>query len=110
LHKEEADESPTNQDKEINMSNNTRNQENTATYLVQSFVGSERRIPYQLNPYDLTLLFIIARYIDMPLGYCCVKQENLAIEGGMSLRQVKYYRGKLHHYILGEVLTGMPII
>ncbi len=44
---------------------------------------------YKLNSFHREILRVIARYCDMYLGYCCLSQEKIAIECGMSIRECK---------------------
>lgn len=97
------------------------NHYDTATYLVQNFIGSHKAYELGLDPYDLIILFTIARYLDMPLKKCFGKQITLAKDCHMSIRQFKYRseelhkdgfilrykKGKLYHYELGSLLTGI---
>lgn len=98
-----------------------KQQTDKALYLLTSFINSEKSYQVKLTPYDIAILFIIARYVDMPLGVCCVKQVNLAKECRMSERQLRdrinylcdmkllsrYFRGKLAYHELGELITGI---
>lgn len=104
---------------------NTRNpsKENSSTYLVQRFIASEFSHEYELKPYDLVILFVIARYLDMPKSACFAKQKQLAKECRMSERFFRdrtiylqslgllhrIIRWKLYSYELGGVITGNPL-
>lgn len=92
-----------------------------AHYQLTKFIGSDDYYDYDLTPYDLAILFIISRYLDMPKGLCCLKQIKLARECRMSERELRrscdrlvdqkilfrYIKGKLYYYELGESITGI---
>lgn len=91
-------------------------------YLLNRFINSEIFFELEITPYDITILYLIGRYLDMPSGFCMLKQANFAKECRMSLRQFKlrteylfknkiifrYYSKKLYCYEYGEILTGFP--
>jgi hypothetical protein len=95
--------------------------ENTSTYLVQSFLASEKSYELNINVYDMAILYTIARYLDMPKNQCFGKQSKLAQECRMSLREFKrrtnylsenkvilrYLKGKLYQYAFGEKISGI---
>lgn len=101
--------------------NFVKKQEWTFTHLVQKFMVSEKAHELKLDPYDLIILFNIARYLDMPFKKCFGKQTTLSFDCHMSRnefqrRSVKlqklnliqrYLKGKLYHYELGEELTNI---
>lgn len=90
----------------------------TAHYQLCCFIGENKHHHFDLTPFDITILFMICRYLDMPGGKCFAKQTTLAIECKMSVRQFKkstkklhdlkiierIIRGKLYHYYIGENL------
>lgn len=92
-----------------------------AVYLVQRFLFSDRAKQYNLTPYDVSILFVIASYLDMPAGKCFGKQITLAESTFMSVREFKrrseklstdgfllrYMKKKLYHYELGRIITGV---
>ena len=98
--------------------------EHTAHYYFTSFIGSEKYYDFNLNPYDLAILTVICRYLDMPKKFCLARQTYLANEARMSERQfrnsinklirlkilTRYSRKKLHGYELGEMLTNVSNI
>lgn len=89
-------------------------------FLLLEFIASKRHYDFDLNPYDLAILMIICRYLDMPLNRCFAKQTTLAKECLMSERQfrrsceklikhdliIRTCRGSLYNYYLGEALTN----
>ena len=95
------------------------NTKHKASYQVNRFISSENYYEFELTPFELVILFIIARYLDMPKGKCFAKQTVMAKECGMSIRQFKSsskklcelglltrgMRGKLYHYYLGDKLS-----
>ena len=103
--------------------NDTRNygKENTSTYLVQKFIASEKSHEIKLLPIDIVILFIIARYLDMPKGECFAGQKTLGRECRISAEYFgdrciylvqqkvifRFIRGKGFGYNLGELLTGI---
>lgn len=108
------------------MINDTRfsqkvNIHHTNTNLVQTFIASELSHEIELVPLDITILFVIARYLDMPKKECFAKQTVLAHEcrtdrthfGRRSSYLVsqhllfRFLRGKLYRYELGEIITGV---
>lgn len=101
--------------------NNTRKYRkvNRATYLVQAFLASEFSHEYELIPADLVILFIVARFLDMPKKSCFGKQKNLAKECRMTERNfrrrceylqslnllIRIQKWKLYNYELGGIIT-----
>lgn len=91
----------------------------TAYYQLFRFIGDKKHHHYDLTPYDLTILFMLCRYWDMPSGKCFAKQTVLAKECRMSERQFRdsskklhdlkiierAVRGSLYHYYIGENLN-----
>lgn len=92
-----------------------------AHYQLCSFIGSKKAYDFDLIAEDLAILFMISRYLDMPDGFCRIKQITLAKECFMSestLRRrcnylvsqkilFRYMKGKLYCYELGEAITGI---
>jgi hypothetical protein len=66
-----------------------------ATYLVQRFMGSDYFFECNLNAYEISILYTIARYLDMPEGKCFAHQKILARQSGMCVRQFKISIKKL---------------
>ncbi len=106
------------------MANNTNliiPKQHKANYLVSTFLASEKAYEIDLHPFDVNILYTMARYLDMPLNMCCLKQPNFAKECRIGLTPFKertlflfenkiifrFMRGKLYRYELGEVITGM---
>jgi hypothetical protein len=95
------------------------NNKHKASYQVNRFISSENYYEFELTPFELVILFIIARYLDMPKGKCFAKQTVMAKECRMSERQFRLsckklinykliergMRGKLYHYYLGTNVT-----
>lgn len=102
---------------------NMDNSKHSAHYQVSLFLRSKDAEIFDLNAHHRLLLRVIADYIDLPLGYCCVKQTNLASECGISIRQLKIISvdleqktlilrvisRKLYRYYLGEYFTHWKI-
>lgn len=91
----------------------------SATYLVQEFLASEFSHEYELFTSDVAILFIIARYLDMPKKACFAKQKQIIKECRISERTfrtrceylqsvgllTRYLKWKLYHYELGGIIT-----
>jgi hypothetical protein len=100
------------------MSHHTKD---TAHYQLCKFIQSKKHYDFDLLPSDLTILFIIARYLDMPKGECFGFQSTLARECLMSERTFRdrcnhlvdkkllfrYEKTKSYHYELGFEITGI---
>lgn len=69
---------------------------NKTRYLLDTFLTSEDRYYFALSPYELCILFIVCRYLDMKNGECFLKPETLARECGMSRPQVYRSLRKLY--------------
>lgn len=92
-----------------------------ALFQLTSFINSEQSYELEIDPYDITILFIISRYLDMPKEICCIRQIHLAKECRISERELRhrcaalvskkllfrYTKGKLYYYELGEAITGV---
>lgn len=90
-------------------------------YLLTSFINSDHSYDFNISAADIAILFIVARYCDLPLGVCCLKQINLAKECRISERTLRerlkimieqnlifrFFRGKLSVCILGRSITGI---
>ena len=102
--------------------NVSRNQRQLkAQWQLNNFINSPRSYEFDLNGNDLAILYIIARYLDMPDNICCLKQINLAKETRTSDPTIRrrckylvktkilfrYLKGKLYYYELGEEVTGV---
>jgi len=91
-----------------------------AYYQFTRFIAAGKHKQLNLNAYDIAILTMIVRYLDMPLGFCSLTQENFAKECCMSLREFKrrtqflvknkiifrYFRKHCYFYELGEFLTN----
>lgn len=118
---------------------------NKSLFLLTSFLGSEKRyqpfdvflmiqkkgsdIPVKtkiteyITSYDIAILLVIGRYCDMRLGYCLLKQPELAKECGMGITKLKDRlrvleaggfilcspKGKLNRYQYFTKFTGEEI-
>jgi hypothetical protein len=90
-----------------------------AMYQLCNFINSEKRYQLKITSYEISILFVLCRYLDMPKKTCCLKQIPFSIEAGMSERQFRYsceklvilklmfryMKGKLYYYELGETIT-----
>ena len=92
-----------------------------ANFLLSQFISSQQYFNYNLTPYEMMILLIICKYLDMPNGRCFGKQETLAKECLMSVRQFRIscqklinhqiiertLKGKLYNYYLGSNVTKL---
>lgn len=62
---------------------------------VSMFISSSDFYLFDITAHDLCVLFTICRYLDMPSGKCFAKQQLLAKESRMSIRQFKKSSQKL---------------
>jgi hypothetical protein len=93
-----------------------------AYYQLTQFIADGKHKELGLTAYDITILFMIVRYLDMPQGFCSLTQENFAKECCMSVAEFKrrteflakikiifrYFKKRTYQYELGESITGIP--
>lgn len=78
---------------------------NKARFQLDKFLASDDRFYYALSPYELTILFMVCRYLDMPNKECFLKPENLALQCGMSRPQIYRSLRKLYDMNLLQRIT-----
>ena len=90
---------------ELHMANNTL-KFHKATYLIQRFIRSGYFRECKLKAHEVSTLFVIASYLDMKDNKCYPQQTTLAIECGMSIRQLRMSIEKLRKLKLIIVYTS----